>query len=1560
MFGTHRLLPVLLLLAALPGACVRRSAAGPPPGPSPSTSTVAVIGAATVVADGTSTAVIEVTVRDADGRPLAGRSVAVAASGAANTIVQPAATAADGRTQATLASTVAESKTTTATVGDATPIVLDDRPTVTFTADAANISAALSSVVATPGGGVVADGSDASVIEVTVRDRNGNVVPGQQVALAASGSGNVLTQPGASGSDGRALGALASLVAEPKTVTATINPGAGAVVVAQQPTVSFIGDASNISDTLSSVLAVPASGVVADGVATSVVTVTVRDGNGNAVAGQTVALAATGTANTIVQPGASGAGGIAAGSLASTRAETKTVTATVNPGAGQVVLTQQPTVGFVGDASNVSSSLSTVVASPLAGLLADGVAAAAIDVTVVDVNGNPLAGQTVQLAASGLANAFAQPGATAADGRTSGALRTTRAERKTLTATVDPGGFAVVLTQQPVVRFVWPLANTFYVRASGDDGNDGTSPARAWRTLARAASSAAAGATVVVGAGTWTESLQLTASGTAGSPIRWLADRDGALTGDAGDVVIDGGGAADTVFVDGANHVRIEGFTIRGASTDGVRTTGDSTVLCDNRIWGNGNGIRVRGPTAWASAASTHRRRVTFGTAHSLLPTGFTAAFALDTRVASTNVALASGDDVRVFWQPVGGAPLQLDRIGSAFDSAATTIEFRLQSDVPANLDEDNDGSYFVYYGDPLAGAPPREPMRTYWFGDSFDRPNSTAVGNGWTEWNDAGDIEVLGGRLVIKPTGDANPPQVGVKQSFALGAIPGDFTVSLTWTMPPNNEGIWSFWGVNVGTASAMTNGNRIAGVGVGLYNGESLGLTGVEAIDNDMSGALENGINGTHTFRLVTNRAAFAYDYWRDGAQRATGVPFANAQPVLDQFRIGADNFGYLPGEEQSIDDLKIVLNVADAPETAAGGEQARPAANGRACVIEDNAISNNPGPSGDGIVLDNAANATVRDNTIYNNGRFGVAVLGTSTGVLVAGNTLYRNGAAQIRTDGAGNQVTVTDNAIADGLGAGLEVLAGTSAVASNYNDVFGNTGANWSGLAPGANDFSADPRFEDPDGVDNLLGGAGGADDRFQLGKSPPSPCFDAGSTLAASTPFVDRTSRLDGVLDGTSPDGATLNVGRHFLSLTDPLPALETDEARLAYAVGARRQPLLRTLSGFPPVWSAAAAAAPAGSTVRWLLARASPAADDEELFAVFAEAGGVAELDLLRWNGVAWSVDWTAAVPAAGAAQRGFDLAYEAQSADALAVWSDGSASPLFRARRAGAWSAPAPVFATPPGAGAVAWIVLAARPGSDEIALVFADLAGALHAVVWDGDAFAEAASEITLSPTLATVTESRAFDVAYETVSGDLLVLWGHQNATEDVQYAVRPAAAPIWSVQTLAAPARAKIARLAAEPGSDRIAAALSEGIGDTDVAGMIWDGSAWTAIAELDASAAADDREVAVAWVGASGTAVLVYKDGDGGGALDVASWDAGSGWVVGLDLPFVGMGDLAAVALRTYHDSDALLAVALDDSGALWAAFRLGLVWTLTNGGLALQTGVSSTATAPFDAFVRRP
>src|SRR5215212_6086661 len=82
-----------------------------------------------------------------------------------------------------------------------------------------------SSVTVDRATGIVADGTDQVVITVTVRDAAGKPVEGQQVTLTASGQQNAVSPISRTNGDGITTAALATTVAELKTISARLAEG---------------------------------------------------------------------------------------------------------------------------------------------------------------------------------------------------------------------------------------------------------------------------------------------------------------------------------------------------------------------------------------------------------------------------------------------------------------------------------------------------------------------------------------------------------------------------------------------------------------------------------------------------------------------------------------------------------------------------------------------------------------------------------------------------------------------------------------------------------------------------------------------------------------------------------------------------------------------------------------------------------------------------------------------------------------------------------------------------------------------------------------------------------------------------------------------------------------------------------------------------------------------------------------------------------------------------------------------------------------------------------------
>lgn len=326
-----------------------------------------------------------------------------------------------------------------------------------FDISAGAVSPSQSTASALPTSIQASNGSSTSNITVMVKDALGNPVQGAAIVLsAAPASGTALTQPGPTDAAGTATGTLSSTVLGTKTVTVTAN----GVQLSQQPTVTVTAGAVSAGQTtvvVSSDTIEASSGGITTGVF-----VTAKDAFGNPIAGASVTVAAVGTGVSLTQPlGTTDVNGVYGGAAVSaTTIGSVIVSATV---AG-VSITQKDTVAVV--AGEVSASQSTLVASPDAVPASSGSGGSTITVTARDDLGNPIVGATVVLSASGTGNTLLQPlGSTNASGVAVGTLRSTVAESKVVSATIDGTG----LTQTATVTVTFAAADTaaFLVQPSG-------------------------------------------------------------------------------------------------------------------------------------------------------------------------------------------------------------------------------------------------------------------------------------------------------------------------------------------------------------------------------------------------------------------------------------------------------------------------------------------------------------------------------------------------------------------------------------------------------------------------------------------------------------------------------------------------------------------------------------------------------------------------------------------------------------------------------------------------------------------------------------------------------------------------------------------------------------------------------------------------------------------------------------------------------------------------------------------------------------------------------------
>ena len=328
---------------------------------------------ASVVADGSTTSTITVTLLDSNSNPVSGKAVSLTAGSGSSTINAVSGTTnAGGQATFTVKDTAVESVTYTAK--DSTDsITITPTATVSFTVGP--VSAGASTVMASPTS-VVADGSTSSTVTVTLFDGFSHPVSGRTVSLT-QGTGNSTITPtsAATNVSGQATFTVKDTKAE--TVTYTAKDTTDNVAITQTAQVTFTAGTPTAAN--STVTANPIS-VTADGTTTSTVTVTLEDAHNNPVSGKTVTLAQGGGSSTISPSSATTNGsGVATFTTKDTKAEPVIYAATDS--SDTVTLTQTATITFT------PGALAKFVFAPISSPQTAGTAFN-VTITAEDANGN--------------------------------------------------------------------------------------------------------------------------------------------------------------------------------------------------------------------------------------------------------------------------------------------------------------------------------------------------------------------------------------------------------------------------------------------------------------------------------------------------------------------------------------------------------------------------------------------------------------------------------------------------------------------------------------------------------------------------------------------------------------------------------------------------------------------------------------------------------------------------------------------------------------------------------------------------------------------------------------------------------------------------------------------------------------------------------------------------------------------------------------------------------------------------------------------------------------------
>ncbi len=304
----------------------------------------------------------------------------------------------------------------------------------------------------------------------------------------------------------------------------------------------------------------------------------------------------------------------------------------------------------------------------------------------------------------------------------------------------------------------------------------------------------------------------------------------------------------------------------------------------------------------------------------------------------------------------------------------------------------------------------------------------------------------------------------------------------------------------------------------------------------------------------------------------------------------------------------------------------------------------------------------------------------------------------------------------------------------------------------------------------------------------------------------------------------------------------PTAYAATNTGIVLYGDGTTAVPKYRTWDGTN--FSAQSSAGTTVANVNYLVVKEATTRN-EKVLGSLASTGGI---HFQVWASSAWgNIINPGAIGITNAAERGFDIAYEQLSGNAIVVYEKNTTSDkavYYQIWSGSSWGGEQTLTYSSGINGNILWVRLESKPNTNEIMLVTEDSNSDINAIVWNGSAWVNE-QLLTSSASIAT---SDPFDVAYENSSGDALVVYGDGTAIDFWTYI-----SGIWTdgtgggalcTETGTAAAcvtpAAAVHQLNLAPGrnNDYISAIYIDA--GTDITAQIWNGTGWLGLPSAQAT------------------------------------------------------------------------------------------------------------------------
>jgi len=591
-------------------------------------------------------------------------------------------------------------------------------------------------------------------------------------------------------------------------------------------------------------------------------------------------------------------------------------------------------------------------------------------------------------------------------------------------------------------------AAVLFVRTTGSDDADGTSPGTAFKTIGHAAALLQnAGDRIIVGPGTYPEgNVTPLRNGINGRPIEFVADLSGTLTGDAAGPVVVRPDLAVPVAAEpapttgfllfGRQYVVIDGFTIIGASDagiqvrpspdgvdsgtvaivnsttsggrDGIDVTSSGTVTIDGNVIADNRsvGLSISGTPSGGAVLSVSNNQVTNNGGHGIFVSGASGG-SIDDNLVSGN----TGSGVLV-------------RVSSDLAIVGNTVN------------ENQDGGIGI---DPstLPGTAPTNfsiadntVQKNTRYGISLVATGLVTVDGNLATQNTTAGISVIGGNAAVLTVRDNEVGPSGTDGIFLAGGS----TVAVSGNTVRSSIGS----AVRIRQSGSVTlNNNTLSGSGEAGVDAVSTGALVLQG--NSLSGNATSGVSlvadtgGTIQIAVshntVTNNAAH-------------GVFIAGAKGgVIERNDVNANGGNGLlltASAQVSIVGNRLSGNRNDGIGI---GSTSSPSAPSTGFVLTDNTVQATTKAS---INVVAGGSVSLLRNAVTNSGTGGIAVSGDgNTTVAVRNSRIAGSGSDGVFVSGAA-MVTVDGTAVQSSVGSGIQVRQSSNATVT-HNQVSTSTGA-----------------------------------------------------------------------------------------------------------------------------------------------------------------------------------------------------------------------------------------------------------------------------------------------------------------------------------------------------------------------------------------------------------------------------------------------------------------------------------------------------------------------------------